>query len=560
MESFEDFGVKPELVEALIGEGIERPTALQNEAVPTLRRGNSALVRAGAGAGVLVAYGTALLDRLEPGGGSPRAIILVPDRDHASRCARALARLGLSTGHRVAALAGPFALPGHADIVFSTPRDLLTATRSAEIKLELVEAWVLDGAAALLDDAGTRPIIPQIMEILPKGIQGVVIAEPVTGPVREFVEGHLPRAIHVPSDAAASADVGGAPIERGTLKLRASEGEPSAELAALVGQLLESGDVRHVLLFFRGEDQAADGGDLLGLHGYLAGAPGEGDYPVWLAVDALEARRALDAASESAPVAVVSVGAPSDVDELDRRHGGARAGGVVLAPGRQLPHLRRIAGEAGYVVEFLSPTTDEAGRASARMHERISEAVEEADLAPYHVLLEPAVREFGSPQVSAALAWLLRRNPATESGRAGKPADSGSPGEAGAVGTPSAFMRLFISIGTKDGVGPGDLLGAITGESGIEGDQVGRIDVKDTFSRVEVAESVAARVIEALNGITVRGRSVRADYDRTTGRSSGPEGAGPPRRGKPGGPSGGSAGGSGGSGGSRPPKRGPGRG
>ena len=69
MESFEELGLAPELVVALGSEGVEEPTPFQGAAIPVIRRGNNLLGRAGPGAGTLVAYGAALLDRLEPGGG-----------------------------------------------------------------------------------------------------------------------------------------------------------------------------------------------------------------------------------------------------------------------------------------------------------------------------------------------------------------------------------------------------------------------------------------------------------------------------------------------------------
>jgi ATP-dependent RNA helicase DbpA len=75
---------------------------------------------------------------------------------------------------------------------------------------------------------------------------------------------------------------------------------------------------------------------------------------------------------------------------------------------------------------------------------------------------------------------------------------------------------------------PGDLLGAVTGEAGVAGDTVGRIDIKESHALIEVHDSVAQKVIKALNGITIRGRSVRADFDRPR-KSSGP----PPGRRKP---------------------------
>ena len=87
------------------------------------------------------------------------------------------------------------------------------------------------------------------------------------------------------------------------------------------------------------------------------------------------------------------------------------------------------------------------------------------------------------------------------------------------------FVRLFIGIGQRDGVRPADIVGAVTGEARIAGEQIGRIEVRDTFTVVEVDSSVAERVIRALNGTTMRGRSLRVDFDRKT--------AAPPRRGRP---------------------------
>jgi ATP-dependent RNA helicase DeaD len=73
---------------------------------------------------------------------------------------------------------------------------------------------------------------------------------------------------------------------------------------------------------------------------------------------------------------------------------------------------------------------------------------------------------------------------------------------------------LFISVGERDGLRPGDLLGAITGEAGVDGREVGKIDIRESHSVVEVHDDVARKVIKALNGTTIKGRSVRADFDR----------------------------------------------
>ena len=93
MDSFDDLGVAPELVDALTAEGIEVPTELQAAAIPVLIRGNSVLAQAGPGAGTLVAYGIPLLQRVDPEARGPRAVVLVSTNHAASQLAASLGDL-----------------------------------------------------------------------------------------------------------------------------------------------------------------------------------------------------------------------------------------------------------------------------------------------------------------------------------------------------------------------------------------------------------------------------------------------------------------------------------
>ena len=93
-----------------------------------------------------------------------------------------------------------------------------------------------------------------------------------------------------------------------------------------------------------------------------------------------------------------------------------------------------------------------------------------------------------------------------------------------ATGT-DGWTRLFVSIGEMEGVKPRDLLGALAGESGVDGSSFGKIEIRDTYSLVEVRPSEAERVIKAVNGSSIRGRSARVDYDRGSGPKSGDENA-----------------------------------
>ncbi len=515
MRSFEDLGLAPELVEALASEGIEKPTPLQVEVIPVLRRGTSAVLRAAPGAGLLVAYGAALLDQPTSAESHPGAIVLTTEASRSRSLALSLGRVAQGTGHRVGALGVPWAQPERADILFCTLADLGSAVRRSQVKIEQVKALVIDGAPSVLADARANAHGGEALQALTReGIQITLISEPVTEVVRQWVAEHMRRAVFLPPEAES-----GAPsvtsLERGTLRVRPAAGDPDAATVKTICELRDEG-FEHVLVFTKSDDDAADLGDRIALQGFQTGRPGDPGCFVWLGVDALEARA--DSADQIEPsrMAIVSADPPSDPDELDRRHGFGSGTAVVLARPHELPHLRRIAQEAGYVLSMVEETVrlDE----SSQFLERLEAALVEEDLVPYLAFLEPIMHRRGSAEVAAALAALLRKKdreqPLTTEGASPSSNVTRKTDITRGEGRPPAWVRLFLSIGRRDGVAAGDLLGAITGESGVEGSQVGRIDLKDTFSRVEIDESVAEKVMRSLNGTTIRGRSLRVDYDR----------------------------------------------
>ena len=73
---------------------------------------------------------------------------------------------------------------------------------------------------------------------------------------------------------------------------------------------------------------------------------------------------------------------------------------------------------------------------------------------------------------------------------------------------------LFVGAGREAGIRPGDLVGAITGEAGINSGDLGAIQIADRFSLVEVPESRAEEIITALRATTIRGRKVPVRRDR----------------------------------------------
>ena len=532
MSSFEDLGLSPEVVDALTAEGFEAPSSFQEDAIPVVARGNNLVGRAGPGAGVLLSYGAPILERLEQEGDVPKAVVLVPTRRRGTELARRLARIATTTGHRVAALAGPWALAERAHVLFATPADLLTAVEGSTLKLASVEAFVLDGAAQIRGLDGLE-VVETLAGLLPAEAQRIVLSLPVDDEVEAFVERHVKRPAHVPSKGRLKSDEETEAPRRGSLRHRIVDGDRLEATLATVADLLDGrmglpdGPVDHVLIHFHSDDQAADVGDALTIHGYVAGAPGDGRVPVWLGTDALEARKILDSLDAPEKVATLSHRVPLDVDSLDQRHG--RGGpALALVRGRELAHLEECARVGGYE---LDPLPDFAPADLSEdidgFRSRLDRALEGADLAPYLLLLEPLLEKAGAARVAAAAAALLRTSPRS-GGTAGVELDipgpirKSTPGAKKGGREPQAWVRLFFSLGSRDGAGPGDVLGAITGEAQVDGSKVGRIDIQDTYSIVEVDQGVARSIIEAMNGITVKGRSLRVDFGRP--RSGGQEG------------------------------------
>jgi ATP-dependent RNA helicase DeaD len=529
MVSFEELGVSPELVEALAAEGIEKPSAFQESAIPVLLRGNSVMAQAGPGAGTLVAYGLPLLQNVDPEADSPRALVLTPTPQAAHHLGQSLSRLAQVTGHRVAALGSPWALPKLASILFSSPEDFLREVKGSGISGEEIQVLVVDGYGAFLPPA--RTAMETLMEILPTEGQRIVLGQPIPKEADGFAKAHLHKAVHLPPRAA-EAGSEDAPPHRGEVAYRLTGESKEMEVLRAVSETLEGG-AHHVLLFFHSEDQAADVGDFLSLHGFLAGAPGEEDFPVWLGVEELEARKIAGDWPDAAPVVTVSFDVPTDPDSLDRRHGG-KDGGLILVRSRELLHLKDLATRTGYrLVPAREPIPTRVVGEMDRLRDLLERTIREEELAPHFLALEPLFQDFSPGEVAAAALALLQRKQGV--GKAGAvTAPPASEGARSTTSAPKTWVRLFVGVGEKEEIGPGDLLGAISGEAGVEGSQVGKIEIRETFSLVEVLSGVAEKVIKGLNGTTIRGRSVRCDYDRggPAGRGGGgSRGGRPPVRG-----------------------------
>jgi ATP-dependent RNA helicase DeaD len=305
---------------------------------------------------------------------------------------------------------------------------------------------------------------------------------------------------------------------------------PSARPAALQ-RLFDELDPPSATVVVASDASEADARRALRALGYRAttGEPSDADAAEAFGPDVRVTRTIVP----SNVALVVLYDVPTERAVLDRVAAARPAQVVALALPRQLDALRTIAGGAVTPLVFA----DQARRARAHDESLRTELRSTLDAGVPHrelLALEPLLAEFDGVQLAAAAVRLLERARAAAAAMPAAPSAGASPNA-----NASGMTRLFLTVGTKDGVRVGDLVGAITGEAGISSDKLGKIEIRDAFSLVEVASSEASRVIERVNGVAIRGRKAAIREEREPRRDGGDR----PRSGGDRGPRSGGAGG-----------------
>ena len=138
-----------------------------------------------------------------------------------------------------------------------------------------------------------------------------------------------------------------------------------------------------------------------------------------------------------------------------------------------------------------------------KIMDKVSTVIEEEELTPMLDMIENQVNESDYTAMDIAAAFLKMAMGGNEEQNSEK--DNFDFGDTGAE---EGMVRLFINIGKKQKVKPGDILGAIAGESGMPGKLVGAIDMFDKYTFVEVPREYGREVLLALAGAKIKGKSI----------------------------------------------------
>ena len=569
-ESFAGLGLRPELVEALGTLGYEEPTPIQRESIPTLIEGRDLLGQAATGTGKTAAFALPILQHLRPDepGKAPVALVLVPTRELAMQVSEAIHRYGRPLGARVLPLYGgqPIfrqlrALDGGVDVVVATPGRAIDHIGRGSLSLDAVETVVLDEADEMLD-MGFADDIDEILEQAPTTRQTVLFSATIPARIEAIARRHLTDPVRIRMGREATPE-GTAPLVRQQAFL-----VRRPHKAAALGRILDVEAPDAALVFCRTRAEVDGLTETLNGRGYRAealhggmdqnqrdrvmGRLRGGTADLVVATDV--AARGLDVDQLTH---VVNYDVPSAPEAYIHRIGrvgraGREGAAITLAEPREhrlLKSIERFTGQRIAVSQVPSAADLRAHRLEAT-RAALHEVLIGDDLDGVRVVVESLTDDFDLMEVALAAVRLAhetrttadpdeedippvelrperggrehrsdgpRRSSHARDDRAEGGRPSRGPRSADPPRRPSGdaeVTRLFVTAGRVDRIRPGDLVGAIAGETSLSGRDIGAIDIQDKFSLVEVPSASVDEVIAALKETTLRGRKVNARRER----------------------------------------------
>ncbi len=575
-DGFGTLGLIDELAASVSALGYEEPTPVQREAIPLLIAGRDLLAQAATGTGKTAAFALPMLQRLardpeakkHPGG-----LVLVPTRELSMQVAEAVHKYAKGVGIKVVPIYGgaPIsqqisALQRGVGIVVATPGRALDHIKRGTLKLAHLHVLVLDEADEMLD-MGFAEDLDAILEATPKTRQTALFSATLPARILSIAERHLrdPARVMIAREKTAA---GKLPRVRQVAYI-----VPRAHKPAALDRVLDMENPTSAIVFCRTrlevetlvETLSAHGRRAQALHGGMEQRARDrvmqqfrgGKADLLVATDV--AARGLDIEHLSHVFNYdVPAAAEAYVHRIGRTGRAGRAGtAITLAEPREHRLLRAIESFTKQKIEVATvPTVAELrARRLDVTRASIRERILAGDLDDVRVVVDSLAQEFDIVDIAAAAVKLAHAAEAGDEAERDIPVvapplagprdrgdgrDSRRPERAGKVwaggaqrprdarpgprseprpgpGAGEDVARLFIGAGREAGIRPGDLVGAITGEAGINSRDLGAIEIGDRFSLIDVPESRADEIVAALRSTTLRGRKVTVRRDRAQG-------------------------------------------
>ena len=542
---FSGFGFSGALLKTLEEKGYKEPSPIQKAAIPELMLGRDLVGQAQTGTGKTAAFALPLLERLEGRSNLPRVLVLAPTRELAMQVADSFKAYAAGHPHlNVLAIYGGsdfrsqiHALKRGVDVVVGTPGRVMDHMRQGTLNTSGLRSLVLDEADEMLR-MGFIDDVEWILEQLPEERQVVLFSATMPNEIRRLSKRYLSEPAEI--------TIKTKDREAKRIRHRSITLQNAHKLEAL-NRVLEAVTGEGVIIFARtkaitltvAESLEASGHDVAVLNGDVPQNQRErtvdrlrkGTVNILVATDV--AARGLDVDRIGL---VINYDMPFDseayVHRIGRTGRAGRTGEAILfitpRERRFVGNLERAVGQAIEPMDIPSNAQINESRLN-RLRSRLSQAAsaesnEETSLLQELIERVGQENELSMEQLAvAALKLAVGDQPLLVQGdegwlktpaRADRRDDRRDPRGRRRVDRESRppednMMRYRVEVGYRDRVKPGNLVGAIANESGLQGRMIGRIQIFDSHSLVDLPKGMPEDVYNALRRLKVMNRELQ---------------------------------------------------
>lgn len=520
-ETFHDLGLSEPLLRAINDVGFEEPTPIQIQAIPVLLDGKDLIAQAQTGTGKTAAFALPILQRLDPDGKRPQALVLTPTRELAIQVAQTFPQLGKHTGAHVLAVYGgqPIhrqlsALRRPLDVIVGTPGRIMDHLRRETLVLDDVTTVVIDEADEMLN-MGFIEDIEWILDQVPSKRQTALFSATIPGRVSQLAKRYLSEPVQI--------SINMQQVTAPLIEHYSYEVAPHAK-AEVLTRILDLETPASAIIFCRtklGVDNLTNklqtqGYSAEAIHGDLSQMARDrvmarfrsGQADLLVATDV--AARGLDIPEVSH---VINFDIPTEPQAYVHRIGRTgRAGRTGIALTLMSRRERRLLGLIERVSKLkierrYTPSREDIMRRQIDLlGASLTDVIEQDDtLEMPKLILSDLATYFQPEEIAAAAIKLLMKSRGIEDEPASLiDADRAEEG----------MLRLHLNLGRNDKIRPNDVVGAIAGEAEIPGKSIGQIEIYDRWTYVDVPASVADHVVDALSSARLRGKPVKAEIAR----------------------------------------------
>jgi ATP-dependent RNA helicase DeaD len=535
--TFSDLKLAKPLLGVLDELGYETPTPIQAQAIPPLLDGQDLLGHAPTGTGKTAAFALPLLSRLDLAGKQVQVMTLTPTRELAIQVAEAYQRYASQLkGFHVLPIYGGQEYGGQirqlkrgVHVVVGTPGRVMDHMRKGTLKLGGLKALVLDEADEMLR-MGFLEEVEWILEQMPKKRQMALFSATMPKEIGRIAERHLhePRKVSIKTKTATAE----------TIRQRYWQVSGMHKLDALT-RILEVETFDGVLIFVRTKNATGELAERLEARGYAA-APMNGDMAQKdrekmvgrLKKGSLDILVATDVAARGLDVNrishVINFDIPYDAEAYIHRIGrtgraGRQGDAILFVAPRERRMLGVIERATRQKIEPLQlPSTEVVNNQRiAKFKQKISDTLAAGELAFMQGLIEQYQQEHDVPavEIAAALAQLsigdkpllMKPDRVPSAGRKDdsrpRDRDRERPRKGSSHDRSDLDTETYrIEVGHDHGVKPGNIVGAIASEAGLDGAHIGRVDIQADHSLVDLPAGMPREVFTDLKKTRVCGQ------------------------------------------------------